>query len=470
MRTVLTLYKTPLLFSVLSIALYASFAYDLQRWDFPKLIGLYAALFLLFYKLVQTTKGSFWFLVSVGIAFRLVFLLALPNLSQDFYRFIWDGRLVLDGLNPYLFTPSELLETPSFLFRNAAENTLGTGISNAETLVAGIGSLSAGHYSNYPPINQLFFALAAWLGGKGLLGPVVVMRMCILLADVGILVLGKKLLEHMKMPPHAIFWYFLNPFIIIELTGNLHFEGVMLSFLILALYLLARAQWALSAIAMGVSVSVKLLPLLLLPLFFQYFKKNINATRFPLGLLAIFYSLVLLTVALSFMPFYSEAFLQNFSSTIALWFQKFEFNASVYYVIRWIGFQATGWNIIETVGKILPVVVLLSILALTFFRKNYGLKALLTAMLWATTVYFLLSTTVHPWYIATPLLLSVFTKYRFPLLWSAVVMLSYSAYGKYGVEENLWVVATEYLIVLGYALWEVTGKRPFSYIARQKSL
>ena len=449
MRNLLALYKMPLLFSAFSMALYASFAYDLQRWDFPKLFGLYAALFFLFYKLVQTAKGSFWFLASIGIAFRLVFLVGIPNLSQDFYRFMWDGRLLLEGINPYLFTPNELTE--------AAPDVMAS-----DDLIRGMGSLSAGHFSNYPPVNQLFFALAALLGGKTILGSVVAMRLLIIFADIGILLIGKKLLERLQLNSFAIFWYFLNPFIIIELAGNLHFEGVMLFFLILALYLLARAQWALSAIAMGVSISVKLLPLLLLPLFFQYFKKNKIATRFPLGMLVAFYSLVLLTVALSFMPFYSEAFLQNFSSTIALWFQKFEFNASVYYVIRWIGFQATGWNIIETVGKILPVVVFLSILALTFFRKNDGLKALFTAMLWATTVYFLLSTTVHPWYIATPLLLSVFTKYRFPLLWSAVVMLSYSAYGKYGVEENLWVVAVEYSILIALALTEIftdSGKK-----------
>ncbi|MBV1924303.1 MAG: mannosyltransferase, partial [Flavobacteriaceae bacterium] len=64
-------------------------------------------------------------------------------------------------------------------------------------------------------------------------------------------------------------------------------------------------------------------------------------------------------------------------------------------------------------------------------------------------------TTVHPWYVATPLLLTIFTKYRFPLVWSFMVILSYSAYGSEGFSENLWLVALEYFVVIGFFLWEV---------------
>jgi hypothetical protein len=79
-------------------------------------------------------------------------------------------------------------------------------------------------------------------------------------------------------------------------------------------------------------------------------------------------------------------------------------------------------------------------------------------MLFTISFYFLFSTTVHPWYIATPLLLSVFTKYKFPIVWSFAVMFSYSAYGKNGFDEKLWLVALEYLVVIGVALWEILPK------------
>ncbi len=438
----LKFYKIPLLFAVLSIAFYISFAFDLERSDFVKLLTLYASLFFSAYLFIEKFKLNFWFLAGLGIIFRIVFIAAVPNLSQDFYRFLWDGRLLLQGVSPYLFTPdySPVLEVK---------------INQSQELLDGMGVLNASHFSNYPPINQLFFSLAALFAGKSILGSVVVLRILIILSDVGILYFGKKILETLNLPVKNIFWYFLNPFIIIELTGNLHFEGVMLFFFVWGLYLLFKEKWFWAAVLIGISVSVKLIPLLFLPLFLKYFTSKENLAAFDLTTLVKFYSIVGITIMISFLPFLSSEFVQHFFSTIALWFQNFEFNASVYYVVRWIGFQIVGWDLIATIGKILPVLVLLFVLGLTFFRKNKTPQQLITAMLLAVSFYFMLSTTVHPWYIATPLLLSVFTKYKFPILWSFLIILSYSAYGKDGFDEKLWLVALEYFVVIGVAIWEL---------------
>jgi len=438
--------KIALLFALFGVALYGSFAYDLERHDFIKLITLMAALFFVSYQLIKIYGWNFWLLAGIGVVFRLIFLPTIPNLSQDFYRFIWDGRLILQGINPYLVTPEVYLETGNEV------------VNQANELYAGMGSLNGSHYSNYPPVNQLFFTIAGLFTGKSILGSAIVIRILILAADIGVLYFGKKLLEGLKLPVKNIFWYFLNPFIIIELTGNLHFEGVMLFFVVWALYLLFKGRWFWAAVLLGVSVSVKLLPLLLLPLFFQFFVKK-DAVGKGFWKLTKFYTITLLTIGLSFAPFLSSEFISNFSDTIVLWFQNFEFNASVYYIIRWIGFQTIGWNIIADVGKILPMVIIFILLALTFFRKNGSLQPLITALLFGISVYFLLSTTVHPWYIATPLLLSIFTKYKFPVVWSLVVMLSYSAYTVGGFSENLWLVALEYLSVLGYFVWELSFRK-----------
>lgn len=446
-------YIIPFLLAALSVLSYWFFAYGLERSDFSKLIALYSALFLLAYILIERYRLNFWSLAFLGIAFRFVFIGAIPNLSQDFYRFIWDGRVLAQGLSPYLFTPD-----------HAASS--GITIAQADELKQGMGPLSASHFSNYPPVNQLFFAIAALLGGKSIFAPLVVLRAMVILADIGILYFGKKILERLNLPLQNIFWYFLNPFIIIELTGNLHFEGVMLFFLIWGLFLLFKGNWLWAAMLIGISVSVKLLPLLFLPLFFQYFVYNFKAPRIfqTFGImdkrLPVFYVVIILTTSITFLPFLSSEFIENFLATITLWFQNFEFNASVYYLIRWIGYKAVGWNIIGLAGKILPVVVLLFVVALAFFRKNRGPQQLVSAMLLAVSFYFLLSTTVHPWYIATPLLLSVFTKFRFPIVWSFVVMLSYSAYGKNGFNENLWLVALEYVVAIGFMIWEVNKMDP----------
>lgn len=80
-------------------------------------------------------------------------------------------------------------------------------------------------------------------------------------------------------------------------------------------------------------------------------------------------------------------------------------------------------------------------------------------MLFSISFYLLLATTVHPWYLITPLTVCLFTKYRFPIVWSATVMLSYSAYGENGVAENPWLIALEYLTVAGFALWEIGWRK-----------
>ena len=367
------LYKIPLLFALLSIVLYISFGYDLVRSDFLKLISLYAGLFISLYFLIEKYKLPFGFLVCLGIIFRIVFIVVIPNLSQDFYRFLWDGRLLLNGINPYLFTPN-------------SSTALGVTIPQSQELIAGMSALNASHFSNYPPVNQFFFALAALFAGKTILGSVIVLRVLIILADVGILYFGKKILEKLNLPTKNIFWYFLNPFIIIELTGNIHFEGVMLFFFVWALYLLFKGKWFWAAVLIGISISVKLIPLLFLALFFKYFVSKKSPAILDKTVLIKFYLVIGFAVLITFLPFLSSESIQNFSATIALWFQNFEFNASVYYVIRWIGFQLMGWNIIGIVGKILPVVIFLFVLAIAFFRKNKTQQQLLTSMLFCSFI------------------------------------------------------------------------------------
>ena len=99
---------------------------------------------------------------------------------------------------------------------------------------------------------------------------------------------------------------------------------------------------------------------------------------------------------------------------------------------------------------------LLSFILFLFALKDLRFSLIECLGFIAIFFYFLLSTTVHPWYVATPLLLCLFTKYRFPILWSGLVFLSYSAYRAEGYSENMWLVATEYILLLSFAIWEIT--------------
>jgi hypothetical protein len=435
--TFLKLHKIPILFSVSSILFYFSFAYNSERIDTVKLITLYVALFILFYKLVQITKNNLKFLTVLAFVFRSVFILSIPNLSQDFYRFIWDGRIILEGINPYLFTPESFILKGEF------------PIVEAQELYKGMGSLSANHFTNYPPLNQLCFVFANIFPGQSILSSVIGLRLIIIAADFGTLYFGTKLLEKLQLPEYNIFWYLLNPFIIIELTGNLHFEGVMIFFLVWSLHLLQINKWKLAAVIFAFSVSIKLIPFIFLPLLFK--KLGLKKSLF-------FYMIVGLVTALLFIPFYSEQFLTNYTETVGLWFHNFEFNASFYYIAREIGYVFTGYNQIALIGTFTGVLVLVFVIALSLFRKNYSLQQLITAMLFALSFYYFTASTVHPWYIATLLILSVFTNYKFPLVWSFVIILSYLAYANSNNSENLWFISLEYLIVYSVFLYEILRK------------
>ncbi|MFO8147076.1 MAG: mannosyltransferase [Bacteroidota bacterium] len=448
MERFLRVHKISLLLGFIAALFYASFAYELVRTDFAKLISLYSALFFLSWKLIQLEQKNFWFLAGAALLLRLVFFGAIPNLSQDFYRFIWDGRMLVSGWNSYLYLPEILL----------AEGN--TPISQGNLLYEGMGELSAGNYTNYPPLNQLIFALAGLLAGKSILGSVIVMRIVIIAADLGVLYFGKKLLEKFDLPGHRIFWYILNPLVIIELTGNLHFEGVMAFFLVWSLYLLHSRKWILSAIAFAASVLLKLIPLLFLPLLLKYFISDRN-DKGKLGLARLmgYYFIVGIVVISGFIPFLSSEFISSFSSSLGLWFRKFEFNASIYYLVRWVGFQVKGYNIIETAGKALPLVTVLVLAGLAFFRENSSLRQLISTMLLGITAYFFLATTVHPWYLMIPLLLSVFTRFRYMLVWSFLIVLSYYTYSTPEFSENLWLIAFEYLLVFGLFGYELFNFR-----------
>ncbi|MCF6279219.1 MAG: mannosyltransferase [Flavobacteriaceae bacterium] len=432
---------------ILNIVAYILFAYNLQRTEYVKFIALYTALFILFYLFVFKNKEKFQTLVWISFLFRILFLFSIPNLSQDFYRFIWDGRIILEGINPYLYTPE------SFITQNVFP------INQVQELYNGMGNLNGSHFSNYPPIKQLSFLIAGFFSKNSIIGSVIVLRLLLILADFGTLYFGKKLLQKLNIPIKNIFWYLLNPFIIIELVGNLHFEAVLIFFLVWSLYLLHIGKWKWAALILALSISVKLIPLIFLPLFFQ--KLGIKKSMF-------FYGIVTVTTLLFFAPFYSSEFLTNYSETIGLYFQKFEFNASIYYIFREIGYSFRGWNEIAIIGKIIPIIVLLFVLFRTFLRDNKTTINLVHAMLFVLSFYYFTATTVHPWYIAPLLILSIFTTYKFPLVWSVVIVLSYFTYINLDYKENVLLLIIEYSIVYGFLIWELFIKKGTSQILSKK--
>ena len=369
--------------------------------------------------------------------------------------------MILNGFNPYISLPQ------TFIQQNLQP------IAEASILYDGMGQLNGSHYTNYPPLNQLCFFIAALFASKSIFGSLFVLRALIILADIGILYFSKKLLERLKLPIKNIFWYFLNPFIIIEMTGNLHFEPVMLFFLVWALYKLQQQKWIFAAVLLACAVSVKLIPLLFLPLFFQWFINKestnpeannlqiqkeptlLNILIFKFGKLSLFYIIILGITLLLFLPFYTPELIGNYSKSVGLWFRDFEFNASLYYIFREISYLFRGYNEIAIIGKITPILTVLFLVYLSFFKRNKTIIQLSTVMLFGLCFYYFTATTVHPWYLATPLILCVFTKYKFPVVWSFVIILAYQAYANTPWQENLWFVFAEYLGLFSFLFYEI---------------
>lgn len=426
--------KSSYLLTILSIITYLSFGYFTQRTGFYYVFFQYCILFFCFLGLYKFEKNNLKFLKVISFSFRLILLFSIPNLSNDFYRFIWDGRMIWQGLNPYLSLPEVWVSTQPNI------------IANAEELYKGMGSMNGSNYTCYPPINQLGFLIPAMLFSKHILGSTIVMRIILILADLGTLFYGQKLLDRLNLSRSNIYLYILNPFIILELTGNLHFEGLMIFFLLGSVYYITVRYWKCSAMFLALSICVKAIPLLFLPLFFRQlsFKQFIYFGCITLG-----------TIIMLFTPFVSSELIDNFMQSINLYFQNFEFNASIYYVIREIGYQNVGYNIIQTVGKITPIVIILFVGILALLKQNKNIKFLLHSLLFSISFYYFLSTTIHPWYIALPLIISVFTPhFKYPLVWSFMMILSYSAYITPEYHENLWLVAVEYIVVYGVMIWD----------------
>ena len=118
----------------------------------------------------------------------------------------------------------------------------------------------------------------------------------------------------------------------------------------------------------------------------------------------------------------------------------------------------TPWELIESYGKIITKVILALVLLIAFLRKNQTLESVITTMVLALSSYYFLSSTVHPWYIVFLLGVSLFTKYRFPLVWSLAIVLSYQAYSNPDYKENLWLLAVEYILVYGFFVYEMIGR------------
>lgn len=377
----------------------------------------------------------------MGFMLRILLLPAYPPIfSDDIYRFLWDGWLTNQGIDPYWFTPRELFESGKFTQEKMAPLL---ELMN-----------SPDYHSVYPPLSQLIYASITWPFSQGeTLGPTLLLRGILIFSEICLLYLMWQLAAFLDVPKIKLIWYSLNPLVILEISGNLHFEGLVILGLATSAYFilylhkhkLSRTKYYASSIfALAVSIGIKLTPIILIPaLVFKIWQRKYLKWLVLLALMGI----------ILFLPLLASLHRNGFFQSIDLYFRKFEFNASIYYLCRWIGVEITSYNKIATIGPVLGFISILSLLGISWFGR---IKLTLAETgLFLYTSYILMSTTVHPWYIILPLFFGVFTRYTYVLVWSYTVFFSYHAYQVSVTMESIYWLLAEYIPVFLIMLFEI---------------
>lgn len=429
--------------SAVLVAGVAWLAFYGEQRNFPAIAGGYLLAFLGYaWVLAGSARYELRWWLGLAILLRIGLVFCFPLLSDDLYRFIWDGRLLAAGINPFAELPGFYLD-PAY-----AEYGLDAALFQKLN--------SPEYYTIYPPVAQAVFWLAAKFAPDSWYGSMLVIKCFLLACELLSLRLILFLLDYWRLPRERILLYALNPLILVEIMGNLHFEGAMILFLLLALAAFSLEWVRAAAVALALSVAAKLLPLMFTPYLLRRY-------RWPqLWRFSLWFGVVLL---LLFLPLLSGAFAQNLGSSLDLYFRQFEFNASLYYLARWYGFQWMGWNLIDFYGPLLAGLAAFLIFFTALTESGPTWRTLPLRMMWAMIFFLFCTTTVHPWYLSMPLALSVFTRYRFVAFWTVLIPLTYIHYWAGAFAENYWVITLEYLAVAAVLFWELVCHQPEQGVA-----
>ena len=380
--------------------------------------------------LLAGEEVNFKRMLLFGILLRGCLFFFEPNWSEDGARFLWDGELLRQGQNPYGLTPTQVQE----------QQGEGSGLS--AQLFQKLNSPN--YYSVYPPFNQAFFWLGALVGQGNVAQGYLALRCMLLLGEIGVFYLIWGFLGRFQLPRKQILLYWLNPLVILEVVGNLHFEGFVLLFLLATLLSLSRQKLGWSGMFWGLAIGIKLLPFLLAPAFF--FWKGVRTSLQFWGMAAV-------VLVLAFLPLVYWNSWENFFQSLQLYQGKFEFNASLYYLFRALGYELAGFNTIWYLTKIGIVITLLGAVWISWKRSNAPLFEIPSVWVQLYLLYFLFQPVVHPWYLLPGLGLTILSRQWTFLLWSFGAIFSYQAYSQNPVQEQALFLGLEYgLVLLGLYL------------------
>ena len=348
--------------------------------------------------LAPRPRWPLWMVIAVAVVARALLIPAEPTLSEDIYRYLWDGRLVAHGVNPYLHAPADSTLAPFH-----------------DELLARLNHFDVP--TIYPPAAQLLFGAIA----RTELSPRA-FRLATLGLEIVLWAALVYLLRRRGFPEERLLLFAWNPVVLIESYASGHLDLWMAAFLVLALAMLEAKRTFSAGAAYALAVMTKYTPLLLVPFLVR---------RRAVGLLAIAAAVSLFLL----LPFWSAG--RSLWIGLATYLGQWEFNGSLYKILR--AFGAADATARAALAAALAVAALwISVRARTAAGAAI---ALLTA-------YLLASPTVFPWYLVP--VAALLPLYPSPALitFSGLVALSYlplpayHATGRWGLPN--WIPLVEY--------------------------
>ena len=427
--------KTSLFFTSGFAILLLILSYFTERTDFTQYFLIYSGLFLLMVlePLLRRKPVTFREVFSRGIFFRLIVLFSIPEFSDDFYRFFWDGALWNHGVNPFAHTPKEIME----LFPEFKEKAMLANLNSAD------------YHSVYPLVLQYLFAGAYKLSMGNLHVFVVLLRLVIVLSEVATLYFLMKILKFAGKSVVNFSLYAFNPLIIHELVGNIHFEALMVTGIAFSLYAFQKKNHFLAGVGLGLASVVKLIPLIFAPAYL--FRSNTDT-----GIRIIGLTLFLLFPALFFGYLFAFGYFENYLVSLKLYFATFEFHASLYRLTVSIGELFGYYELKSLLQQLFPYLTFVVILGWSVAKRNTSVGNL---FLGAYCIFLLFATTIHPWYLAGTIPLAVVGRYRFPIFWSWLIGLTYFTYQSEPYAEAYSLNAFIYFALALFLVYEMIEHR-----------
>lgn len=373
---------------------------------------------------MPVNRRSIW---VAGIALRVGVLPAAPVLSEDIYRYMWDGWVQSNGVNPYVQPPAstalETLRTEWWPLINHPE---------VSTI--------------YPPGAQLVFALLAWIGPAWW-----IFKLAWFAADLAVAWLIHRLSRGRGALPLLL--YLWSPLVIVEVAWSGHMDPLGIAAMLGAAVLAGGASAWRAGSLLGVGVAVKFAPLAALPALARLGGRRPLAAG--LGVTA-----ALAVPALLYLP-YAGAGASLFSG-LRTYADLWEFNAGIYRILerlpghadlpKWIGAAVVG------------------ALAVRAGLRRWPLERALSATIGAAL---LLSPTLHPWYVLWVLPFACLSSSRGWLLLSGTVFLAYAGRDVYlatGVWPEpawlSWLIHGPPLALLAWDGWR--GRRSQALARRER--